>query len=49
MAELLLQHFSQEIILYELENDMGAELIQRYGHGYVKILERYLPGMIKVD
>jgi HTH-type transcriptional regulator, sugar sensing transcriptional regulator len=49
MAELLLQHFSQEIILYEMENDLGQELIRRYGQGYTRILDRYLPGIIPAD
>lgn len=49
MAELLLQHFSQEIILYEMENDLGGELIRRYGKGYAGILDRYLPGIISTE
>ncbi|WP_017812575.1 MULTISPECIES: TrmB family transcriptional regulator [Paenibacillus] len=49
MAELLLQHFSQEVILYEMENDLGEELIRRYGKGYGRILERYLPGLLPLE
>ena len=49
MVELLLQHFAQEIILFELENDLGAELIQRYGEGYEHILNKYMPSFVHKD
>ena len=41
MTELLLNHFAQELVLYELEQDMGEELESRYGHRYEELSARY--------
>lgn len=41
MIELLLSHFTQEIVLFELEQDMGPELEQRYGAHYSAIYSKY--------
>ncbi|WP_151735729.1 TrmB family transcriptional regulator [Paenibacillus tengchongensis] len=42
LVELLLNHFSQEMVLFELEEDMGTELKQRYGERYGRILGKYV-------
>ncbi|MFC3750157.1 TrmB family transcriptional regulator [Paenibacillus sp. GCM10012306] len=42
MVELLLNHFTQEMVLFELEQDMGAELEQRYGDRYSHIYSKYV-------
>ncbi|MDO7906659.1 helix-turn-helix domain-containing protein [Paenibacillus sp. JX-17] len=44
MAELLLSHFAQELVLFELDQDMGAELEGRYGPLYQSIIRRYAGG-----
>lgn len=44
LVELLLAHFTQEMVLFELEQDMGAELERRYGHRYGDIYRRYIGG-----
>lgn len=41
MTGLLLSHFAQELVLYELEQDMGRELESRYGRRYADIATRY--------
>ncbi|KGP79896.1 MULTISPECIES: TrmB family transcriptional regulator [unclassified Paenibacillus] len=41
MTGLLLNHFAQELVLYELEQDMGEELESRYGHRYQNLSARY--------
>lgn len=41
MVELLLHHFTQELVLYELEQDIGSELSSRYGPGYENIYRKY--------
>jgi len=41
MTGLLLNHFAQELVLYELEQDMGEELQSRYGRRYADIAARY--------
>lgn len=42
MAELLLHHFSQEMVLFELEQDMGRQLEERYGSHYGAIQGKYV-------
>ncbi|MBY0012392.1 TrmB family transcriptional regulator [Paenibacillus typhae] len=42
LVELLLNHFSQEMVLFELEEDMGAELTRRYGDRYSLIYSKYV-------
>ncbi|MFB5268808.1 TrmB family transcriptional regulator [Paenibacillus enshidis] len=44
MTELLLNQFAQDIVLYEMENDMGAELSVRYGWRYENIIGKYVSG-----
>ncbi|MBY9079960.1 TrmB family transcriptional regulator [Paenibacillus sp. HN-1] len=44
LVELLLAHFTQEMVLFELEQDMGPELERRYGHRYSDIYQRYISG-----
>lgn len=41
MTGLLLSHFAQELVLYELEQDIGRELEGRYGQQYANIAARY--------
>ncbi|MGO4530080.1 TrmB family transcriptional regulator [Paenibacillus sp. 2TAF8] len=41
MTGLLLNHFAQELVLYELEQDIGDELEGRYGRRYADIAARY--------
>jgi sugar-specific transcriptional regulator TrmB len=41
MAELLVSHFYQGVILHELMKDMGAKLEDKYGKHYKKILQPY--------
>ncbi|ASA25465.1 TrmB family transcriptional regulator [Paenibacillus donghaensis] len=42
LVELLLNHFTQEMVLFELEQDMGAELEERYGDRYSRIYNKYV-------
>lgn len=42
LTEMLLNHFMQEMVLFELEEDMGSELTRKYGSRYSKIYEKYL-------
>lgn len=42
MAELLLHHFSQEMVLFQLEQDMGEQLEERYGRHFGWIQSQYL-------
>lgn len=42
LIELLLNHFSQEMVLFELEEDMGPELTRRYGERYSQIYSKYV-------
>lgn len=42
MTELLLSHFTQEMVLYEVENDIGHELTERYGSHYELIYNKYV-------
>lgn len=42
MTELLLSHFTQEMVLYEMENDIGNELTERYGSHYEQIYNKYV-------
>ena len=42
MVELLLHHFTQEMVLYELEQDIGGELSERYGPRYERIYSKYI-------
>ncbi|MCJ8011869.1 helix-turn-helix domain-containing protein [Paenibacillus sp. KQZ6P-2] len=42
MVELLLHHFTQEMVLFELEQDIGEELTERYGHRYEQIYRKYV-------
>ncbi|MDP4098558.1 TrmB family transcriptional regulator [Paenibacillus sp. P96] len=44
MTELLLNQFAQDVVLYEMENDMGAELSSRYGWRYETIIGKYVSG-----
>ena len=41
MTGLLLNHFAQELVLYELEQDMGEELESRYGRRFEQLSARY--------
>lgn len=42
MAELLLHHFTQEMVLFQLEQDMGEQLEERYGDHFGHIQSQYL-------
>lgn len=42
LVDLLLGHFMQEMVLFELEQDMGPELERRYGHRYRSIYGKYI-------
>ena len=42
LVELLLNHFTQEMVLFELEEDMGPELQKRYGERYSRIYSKYV-------
>ncbi|MET3211548.1 UNVERIFIED_CONTAM: sugar-specific transcriptional regulator TrmB [Paenibacillus sp. PvR008] len=42
MTGMLLNHFAQDLILYELEHDMGSELSTRYGWRYEGIIGKYM-------
>lgn len=42
LVELLLNHFAQEMVLFELEEDIGPELNQRYGERYSRIYSKYV-------
>lgn len=42
MVELLLHHFTQEMVLFELEQDIGEELAERYGPRYEQIYRKYV-------
>ncbi|WP_379146379.1 TrmB family transcriptional regulator [Paenibacillus sp. sgz500992] len=42
LVELLLNHFTQEMVLFELEEDMGPELTRRYGERYSHIYGKYV-------
>ncbi|MHA6534427.1 TrmB family transcriptional regulator [Paenibacillus sp. BAC0078] len=42
LVELLLNHFAQEMVLFELEEDMGPELAKRYGERYSRIFGKYV-------
>lgn len=42
MAELLLHHFTQEMVLFQLEQDMGEQLEERYGEHFGLIQSEYL-------
>ncbi|MGN7169579.1 TrmB family transcriptional regulator [Paenibacillus cellulositrophicus] len=42
MVELLLHHFTQEMVLYEVEQDLGGELAERYGPAYERIYRKYV-------
>lgn len=42
MVELLLHHFTQEMVLFELEQDIGTELAERYGPRYERIYRKYV-------
>lgn len=44
MTELLLNHFAQDLILYEMEHEMGSELSARYGWRYEGIINKYMTG-----
>lgn len=41
MLRLLLGYFAQELIMYELEQDLGAEIRSRYGPRYEQIWNKY--------
>ncbi|CAH1212662.1 hypothetical protein PAECIP111890_03872 [Paenibacillus sp. JJ-223] len=41
MTGLLLNHFAQALVLFELEQDMGGELEARYGPRYAELAARY--------
>ncbi|WP_379127909.1 TrmB family transcriptional regulator [Paenibacillus sp. sgz500958] len=42
LVELLLNHFTQEMVLFELEQDMGPELERKYGERYASIYRKYV-------
>lgn len=42
MTELLLSHFTQEMVLYEMEKDIGDVITERYGQHYEKIYNKYV-------
>ncbi|MHA0857102.1 TrmB family transcriptional regulator [Paenibacillus sp. CMAA1364] len=42
MTELLLSHFTQEMVLFEIEKDIGDMLSQRYGSHYEQIYKKYV-------
>lgn len=42
MAELLLHHFTQQMVLFHLEQDMGEELEERYGPNFENIQREYI-------
>ena len=41
MTGLLLNHFAQDLVLFELEQDMGEALEARYGRRYERLSARY--------
>lgn len=42
MIRLLLGYFAQELIMYELEQDLGQEILKRYGPRYEQIWSKYI-------
>ncbi|MFC7680557.1 TrmB family transcriptional regulator [Paenibacillus sp. GCM10028914] len=49
MAELLLHHFSQEMVLYELEQDIGRQLEDTYGPYFGRIQSKYIASDADTD
>ncbi|SDN37755.1 Sugar-specific transcriptional regulator TrmB [Paenibacillus sp. yr247] len=41
MVELLRSHFFQDVIMHELQQDMGAKLEDKYGKNFKKIIQKY--------
>ncbi|MCS7459636.1 HTH domain-containing protein [Paenibacillus doosanensis] len=41
MVELLLNNFFHDVVMHELQRDMGDELARRYGQGFSKIVRKY--------
>lgn len=44
LSQLLLGHFTQEMLLFELEQDMGDALIRKYGEQYRSLFDKYVDG-----
>ncbi|MCM3784763.1 TrmB family transcriptional regulator [Neobacillus mesonae] len=42
LVGLLLEYFAQELILYEMEEDMGEELAGRYGRHFEHVMNKYI-------
>ncbi|MFD0695555.1 TrmB family transcriptional regulator [Paenibacillus sp. GCM10027628] len=41
MVELLLNNFFHDVVMYELQRDMGAKLEDKYGKSFKKIIQKY--------
>lgn len=41
MLELLLNHFAQELVLFELEAELGVELREKFGASFERIYRKY--------
>ena len=42
MVRMLLDYFSHEMVLFEIEQDLGEKLIERYGPRYESIVHKYV-------
>lgn len=47
MLELLLNHFAQELVLFELEAEMGIELREKFGVSFERIYRKYFQGGVQ--
>ena len=41
MVELLLNNFFRDVVIHELQQDMGAKLEDKYGKNFKKIIQKY--------
>ena len=41
MVELLLNNFCRDVVIHELQQDMGAKLEDKYGKNFKKIIQKY--------
>ncbi|MBP1965107.1 TrmB family transcriptional regulator [Paenibacillus aceris] len=47
MVELLLNSFWRDVVIHELQQDMGAKLEDKYGKNFKKIIQKYTEGKEK--
>ncbi|MDR6883649.1 helix-turn-helix domain-containing protein [Bacillus sp. 3255] len=47
MVELLLNSFWHDVVIHELQQDMGAKLEDKYGKNFKKIIQKYTTGKDK--